>query len=98
VKIDNSGNRPFTGLARPSRTKSARETASGSGSVPSSDRVDLTNLSASLKASLPGSTMRLNKLSALTALAAEGNYGVDAWTVSASIIRHSMQYGGMNAL
>jgi hypothetical protein len=44
------------------------------------------------------SAAHLTKLSSLAAAASNGGYQVDAWAVSDSIIRHSLQFGGANYL
>ena len=62
------------------------------------DRVQLSNLSANLTATLGDSAAHFTKLSSLGAAVLSGRYQVDAGAVSDSIIRHSLQVGGANYL
>ena len=71
---------------------------SGSSSGPAerplaTDRVQLSNLSASLTSALGASAAHLQKLSSLAGAVLNGGYQVDARAVSDSIIRHSLQFG-----
>jgi hypothetical protein len=99
MKISDSEGRPPSGLeglngAGPA-SKGAHGTAPAGPSL-RADRVQLSNLSAHLTASLGGSAAHLQKLSSLASGALNGGYQVDAGVVSDSIIRHSLQFGGTN--
>lgn len=63
-----------------------------------SDHVQLSNLSSSLSSSLDSSPARLAKVSELNAAVSSGQYQVDAYAVSGSIIQHSIQSGGYMAM
>ncbi len=62
------------------------------------DRIQLSNLSAHLAAALGNSPGHVTKLAGLTAAVFGGGYRVDASVVSDGIIRHSLQFGGVNYL
>ena len=98
MKINNSAARPLSRAEELSGTEQARENSGGGprASWSAADRVQLSNLSSSLTATSVNSTAHSNKLSALAAMNASGSYDVDAATVSASIIRHSLQLGSPN--
>jgi len=101
MKINNSESSPVSGLGRPSGAEPASE--KGASSAPSGpslapDRVQLSSLSASLTAASGDSATHLKKLSDLAAVTLSGGYHVDAGTVSDSIIRHTLQFGGANYL
>lgn len=101
MKINNSPDRPLSSVERLSGKEQVRENGGGDGlpgSWSAADRVQLSNLSSSLTATSVNSTAHSNKLSALAAMNASGSYEVDAATVSASIIRHSLQPGSPNYL
>ena len=99
MKISVSEGKPLSGLERSNgagtANKGARSTAPAGPSL-RADRVQLSNLSAHLTASLGGSSAHLQKLSSLASAALNGGYQVDAGVVSDSIIRHSLQFGGTN--
>ena len=101
MKINSSENRPLSGLGNSTGAQPASE-RSGSGSPAGSllppDRIQLSNLSASLTAATADSAAHLDKLSALAAVALSGGYQVDAGEVSDSIIRHTLQFGGAKYL
>jgi len=58
------------------------------------DHVQLSSLSSSLSSALDGSPARLAKVSELSTAVSSGQYQVDAYAVSGSIIQHSIQFGG----
>jgi hypothetical protein len=66
--------------------KSARSTVA--------DQIQLSDLSASLASTQSESPLHLAKLSALAAVVSSSGYAVDANLVSASIIQHTLQFGG----
>jgi len=99
MNISDSEGRPISGLEHSNGGGPASE--SGRGTAPAlapsaTDRVQLSNLSAHLTASLGGSAADLQKLSSLASAALNGGHHVDARVVSDSIIRHSLQFGGSN--
>jgi len=99
MKINSSERMPFSELARSSAAGSAGESKGITGSSGPSlgaDRVQLSNLSANLTATLSDSAAHFSKLSSLGAAVLSGRYQVDAGAVSNSIIRHSLQVGGAN--
>jgi hypothetical protein len=57
------------------------------------DRIQLSNLSATLNAAIGDSATHLKKLSTLAAATLSGTYHVDSGVVSDSIIRQSLQLG-----
>ncbi len=101
MKINSSEGMPVSELARSGGAASAGESKGTTGSsVPSlgGDRVQLSNLSASLTATLGDSAAHFTKLYSLGAAVLSGRYQVDAGAVSDSLIRHSLQVGGANYL
>ncbi|HEX5227575.1 MAG TPA: flagellar biosynthesis anti-sigma factor FlgM [Bryobacteraceae bacterium] len=58
------------------------------------DQVELSALSKYLAAALSGSPEHAAKLAGLTSAISTGTYLVDAFKVSASIIQHSIEFGG----
>src|ERR1700693_2812352 len=101
MKINSSEGRPLTGLESSSAASPASDRGSGTGPAGPSlggDRVQLSNLSANLTATLGDSAAHFTKLSSLGAAVLSGRYQVDAGAVSDSIIRHSLQLGGANYL
>jgi hypothetical protein len=62
----------------------------------STDRVQLSNLSALMAAAYGDSPAHIAKLSSLTATVSSGGYQVDAGVLSNSIIDASLQYSGAN--
>jgi anti-sigma28 factor (negative regulator of flagellin synthesis) len=63
-----------------------------------SDRAQLSNLSNYLASALSGSPAHVAKLSELGTAVSNGQYHVDAYTVSGSIIQHSIELGGSGYL
>ncbi len=59
-----------------------------------SDQVQLSNMSSYLAAALMGSPAQVAKVSQLSAAVSSGQYQVDAFAVSGSIIQHSIELGG----
>jgi flagellar biosynthesis anti-sigma factor FlgM len=59
-----------------------------------SDQVQLSNMSSYLAAALAGSPAQVAKVSELSAAVSSGQYQVDAFAVSGSIIQHSIEFGG----
>jgi flagellar biosynthesis anti-sigma factor FlgM len=59
-----------------------------------SDQVQLSNMSSYLAAALSGSPAQVAKVSELGAAVSSGQYQVDAFAVSGSIIQHSIEFGG----
>jgi hypothetical protein len=101
MKINRSETRPPSGLGNTAGALPASKSGGGTGpeALPlAADRVQLSNLSASLTAATGDSAAHLEKLSALAAVALSGGYQVDAGVVSDSIIRHSLQFGGAKYL
>jgi hypothetical protein len=89
MKINRSETRPPSGLGNTAGALPASKSGGGTGpeALPlAADRVQLSNLSASLTAATGDSAAHLEKLSALAAV------------VSDSIIRHSLQFGGAKYL
>ncbi len=101
MKINSSESMPFSELARSGGAAPAGEskgTTGSSGPSLGGDRVQLSNLSASLTATLGDSAAHFTKLYSLGAAVLSGRYQVDAGAVSDSLIRHSLQVGGANYL
>jgi|SRR5579864_2290976 len=101
MKISNSEGRPVSGLGCSSGAGPASESGRGTGPVSpplTTDRVQLSGLSAHLASAQGNSEAHFNKLSSLAAAVLNGGYQVDARVVSDSIIRHSLQFGGANYL
>jgi anti-sigma28 factor (negative regulator of flagellin synthesis) len=99
MKINSSEGTPLVGLGRSSVPGTANK--SGGSSPPAgpslaTDRIQLSNLSANLTATLGDSAAHFTKLSSLGEAVLSGRYQVDAGAVSDSIIRHSLQVGGAN--
>lgn len=96
----NSEASPISGLQRSSAAAPVNGNGGSSGAPGSSlegDRVQLSNLSASLTLSSNGTGGDITKLSSLNEAVLSGGYQVDAGAVSESIIRHSLQFGGANS-
>jgi len=101
MEINSSESRPVSSLGNTTGAQPASERGGGAGqggSALAPDRIQLSNLSASLTAATGDSAGRLEKLSALAAVALSGGYQVDAAVVSDSIIRHGLQFGGAKYL
>ena len=101
MKINNSEGRPVPGLGRSNAAAPARESEGGAITGPGKsslegDRVQLSNLSANLTATLSDSAAHSTKLSALSSAVSIGGYHVDAGIVGDGLIRHSLQFGGSN--
>ncbi len=62
----------------------------------STDRVQLSNLSALMAAAYSDSPQHIAKLSSLTATVSSGSYHVEAGVLSNSIIDSSLRYSGAN--
>ena len=58
------------------------------------DRAQLTNLSSYLASALSGSAAHVAKLAKLAAAVSSGQYRVDSYAVSGSIIQHAIEFGG----
>jgi anti-sigma28 factor (negative regulator of flagellin synthesis) len=96
----NSEASSISGLQRSSASAPINGTGGSGGAAGSSleaDRVQLSNLSASLTLSSNGTGGDVTKLSSLNGAVLSGGYQVDAGAVSESIIRHSLQFGGANS-
>ena len=101
MKISDSQGRPVSGVGRPGGVGSAG--GSGGNFTPTAapsgpDRVQLSDLSAHLRAALGGSAAHLKKIYSLAGAVLTGGYQVNAGAVSDSIIRHGLQFGGANHL
>jgi len=80
--------------------------ASGSGSsakqseaqIAVSDQAQLSSLSSYLVSAGNGSPSQVEKVNQLSADVLRGRYQVDAYAVSASIIQHSIEFGGTSYL
>lgn len=59
-----------------------------------SDHVQLSILSDYLASALQGSPANVAKLRALSATVSSGQYLVDAYAVSGSLIQHAIEFGG----
>jgi|SRR5277367_4099262 len=86
-----SGLNPSKGVGA-SGAGSASTLAAGQGAA--SDQVQLSNLSGYLSSTLSGSPARLAKLSELGTAVSSGQYYVDSYAVSGSIIQHILEFGG----
>jgi anti-sigma28 factor (negative regulator of flagellin synthesis) len=97
MKIPRADSKPTSAL-NPSAGVGAKGTSSSStqpaGPGRASDRVQLSSLSSYILAALSGSPAHIAKLNALGAAVSSGKYSVDASQVSASIIQHSIEFGG----
>ena len=100
MKINSSEGTPLAGLESSSAAAPASDRGSTGPAGPSlgGDRVQLSNLSANLTATLSDSAAHFTNLASLGAAVLSGRYQVDAGAVSDSIIRHSLQVGGANYL
>ncbi len=58
------------------------------------DRAQLSNLSSYLASALSGSLAHVAKLAKLAAAVSSGQYQVDSYAVSGSIIQHAIEFGG----
>lgn len=58
------------------------------------DQVDLSNLSSYLASALSGSPAHVAKVEKLATNVSSGQYHVDSYAVSGSIIQHSIEFGG----
>ena|ERR1700676_1353218 len=99
MKINNSQGIQPADLERSSETASASGIGgNASAKVPSlaGDQLQLSNLTGSLSSVLGESAVHLQNLSSLASVVLNGGYRVDARTVSDSILRHSLQFGGAN--
>ena len=76
----------------PSKTDSASKQPVGQKAA--SDQVQLSSLGRYLAAALDGSAALVAKLSELQSAVSSGQYRVDAYAVSGSIIQHRIQFGG----
>ncbi len=59
-----------------------------------SDQVQLSSLSAYLATALEGSPAHVAKMGELSSALSAGQYQVDSYAVSGSIIQHAMEFGG----
>jgi flagellar biosynthesis anti-sigma factor FlgM len=59
-----------------------------------SDQVQLSSLSAYLASALQGSPAHVAKVSELSSAVSTGQYHVDSYAVSGSIIEHGIEFGG----
>jgi len=64
------------------------------GDAPVSDRVQLSSLSSYLASALNGSAAHVEQITELTGTVSSGQYKVDSYAVSGSIIQHSIEFGG----
>ena len=96
MKISRTDSNPTTEL---NPSKGVASAGAASDSKPqaalsaASDRVQLSNLSRYLASALLGSPARVAKMSELTAAISSGDYQVDAFAVSGSLIQHSIDFG-----
>jgi flagellar biosynthesis anti-sigma factor FlgM len=63
-----------------------------------SDRVQLSSLNGHLASALSGSPAHAAKLSELDAALSSGQYHMDAYAVSGSLIQHSIEFGATGYL
>jgi anti-sigma28 factor (negative regulator of flagellin synthesis) len=61
---------------------------------PQSDQVQLSSLSAYLASALQGSPAHVAKIIELSSAVSTGQYHVDSYAVSGSIIQHGIEFGG----
>lgn len=88
--------------SNPNITKVPAASAVGPGSAPNvipaqeapTDQVQLSALSGYLAAALSGPPEHAAKVAGLTSAVSTGQYHVDSFTVSGSIIQHSIEFGG----
>lgn len=71
-----------------------RETQWSAGSGIPTDQAQLSKLSSYLASAISGSPAHVAKLAELNTALSNGQYNVDAYAVSASIIQHSVEFGG----
>jgi flagellar biosynthesis anti-sigma factor FlgM len=90
-----SGLNPLAG-AGSSRMGSASKQPLGREAA--SDQVQLSSLSSHLASALDGSPALAAKVSELHAAVSNGQYHVDAYAVSGSIIQHRIEFGGTSYL
>jgi hypothetical protein len=64
------------------------------GEAPLPDQVQLSGLSSYLASALNGSAAHVAQVTELTGTVSSGQYKVDAYAVSGSIIQHSIEFGG----
>lgn len=64
------------------------------GQQPVSDQVQLSGLSSYLASALNGSASHVALVTELSGTVSSGQYKVDAYAVSGSIIQHSIEFGG----
>jgi flagellar biosynthesis anti-sigma factor FlgM len=82
---------PAVGVGPSSAGLAAKQPVASRGA---SDQVQLSSLSSYLASALSGSPVHLAKLTELGAAVSNGQYRVDAFAVSGSIIQHSIEFGG----
>jgi flagellar biosynthesis anti-sigma factor FlgM len=97
MKISSSDSKSTAGLDQAAGVRPAGESSASKqplGQKAASDQVQLSRLSSYLASALNGSPEHLAKVSELSAAVASGQYNVDAYAVSGSIIQHSIEFGG----
>lgn len=95
MKISDPNGTPLAGLGvSKGITAGAGRQPGKSARAAVADQIQLSDLSASLAATQSESPPHLAKLSSLAAVVSSSRYVVDANLVSASIIQHTLQFGG----
>jgi anti-sigma28 factor (negative regulator of flagellin synthesis) len=86
---------PSAGLVPPGQGVASARPAS---QTATSDQAQLSGLGAYLTSALNGSPALVSKLSELSTAVSNGQYHVDAYAVSGSIIQHGIEFGGATYL
>jgi flagellar biosynthesis anti-sigma factor FlgM len=97
MKINPPNSKVPSGSSRPAGVGAAAGGSASSQAATTkaaSDQVQLSNLSSYLSAALSGSPAQAAKVSQLGAAVSSGQYRVDAFAVSGSIIQDRMVFGG----
>ncbi|MGA2882393.1 MAG: hypothetical protein ABSG13_25850 [Bryobacteraceae bacterium] len=100
MKISRPDSASTSQLARPAAAPAWEASASKQPVQPSaaSDRAQLSSVSSYLASALSGSPAQVAKVSELSAAVSGGRYQVEAYAVSGSIIRHTIDFGGAGYL
>jgi len=98
MKISNPGASPLARLSNTPSPAAAAGPRNGSAERPASDQIQLSNLSAYLAVAQSDTPAHAEKMSSLSGAVSNGTYHVDASLVSASIVQHSLAWGGANSL
>jgi flagellar biosynthesis anti-sigma factor FlgM len=98
MKIPPSGPNNAPGHSFGVKLNSSATPADSGGSGGPTDRVQLSSLSNYLASALSGSPAHVAKISELETAVSEGQYHVDAYTVSGNIIQHGIEFGASGYL